>query len=168
MCECEYCTYCQLWLSDLIITQTQRLYSVEAAGSTRGVLTNISLLICILLTPPLLPATAAKWVINKFSPLHIWSQRKSLQTHNTASNQESYRVRNRKPSSILDPRKIKGRKHRRWKTTDTFILFCCYWKQKTGSHRKFWELWAQMPLKHTQFQAPGLIWELKSSNLWWQ
>ena len=38
-------------------------------------------------------------------------------------------------------------------------------KQKTGSHRKFWELWAQMPLKHTQFQAPGLIWELKSSNL---
>ena len=62
-------------------------------------------------------------------------------------------------------RKIKGRKHRRWKTTDTFILFCCYWKQKTGSHRKIWELWAQMPLKHTQFQAPGLIWKLKSSNL---
>ena len=90
MCECEYCTYCQLWLSDLIITQTQRLYSVQAAGSSRGVRTNISLLICILLTPPLLPATAAKWVINKFSPLHIWSQRKSLQTHNTASNQESY------------------------------------------------------------------------------
>ena len=27
------------------------------------------------------------------------------------------------------PRKIKGRKHRRWKTTDTFILFFCYWKQ---------------------------------------
>ena len=63
------------------------------------------------------------------------------------------------------PRKIKRRKLRRWKTTNTFILFCCYWKQKTGSHRNLWELWAQMPLKHTQFQAPGLIWELKSSNL---
>ena len=35
------------------------------------------------------------------------------------------------------PRKIKRRKQKRWKTIDTFILFCCYWKQKTGSHRKF-------------------------------
>ena len=35
-----------------------------------------------------------------------------------------------------EARKIKERKQRRWKTTDTFLLFCCYWKQKTGSHRK--------------------------------
>ena len=47
------------------------------------------------------------------------------------------------------PRKIKGRKERRWKTTDSFILFCCY--REPGFHKKIWELWAQMPLKHTQF-----------------
>ena len=71
--------------------------TADGTGGTRGVWTNISLLICILLTPPLLAATAAKWVINKFSPLHIWSQRKSA---DTASNQESYRVRDRKPSTL--------------------------------------------------------------------
>ena len=104
----------------------------------------------------LLPSVTAGLEMSKPAPLPSpthpsWCYLLELQT-NLRENYAKFYTQMLKVVPCLS-RKIKTRKLRRWKTIDTFILFCCYWKQ--------------MLLKHTQFQAPGLIWELKSSNLYW-